>query len=339
MASAYLGPESPRPMAVISEAYRGHVQDRLPLFPTTERYSLGNDYEERFFYLLHKYLELDTTDRLCYVGNARESIADRIEEHFCLVEPVRTLVPGHVHYEETDDHKMLPIPLSHVGAEEHFKQLVRDRECARGSARKGLFDKILVHDGVRYLTAKPSAVYCDMVKCLAPGGMLLVIHRPADLTTLPFFRDAQQRLADNDASYMDIVRDLQSVGLDVQWELEVVPVRMPRRKWLAMMRDRYPPQMEIMSDTEILDGLRELTEGVLKYEGDLVEFQDRLLFIKATHSNLENGYPSVQRYSCGQYVPFPQQNDLKLNMTLPPDFEMDSTRGKRSDSGFKFLWG
>lgn len=78
------------------------------------------------------------------------------------------------------------------------------------------------------------------------------------------------RLADNDASYMDIVRDLQSVGLDVQWELEVVPVRMPRRKWLAMMRDRYPPQMEIMSDTEILDGLRELTEGVLKYEGDLV---------------------------------------------------------------------
>lgn len=78
------------------------------------------------------------------------------------------------------------------------------------------------------------------------------------------------RLADNDVPYMDIVRDLQSVRLDVQWELEVVPVCMSKRKWLAMMRDHYPPQMEIMSETEVLAGLREQTEGVLKYEGDQV---------------------------------------------------------------------
>lgn len=69
---------------------------------------------------------------------------------------------------------------------------------------------------------------------------------------------------------MDIVRGLQSVRLDVEWELECLPVYMPKRKWLAMVRDQHPSQMEVMSDTEILSGLRELTEGILKYEGDEV---------------------------------------------------------------------
>lgn len=108
------------------------------------------------------------------------------------MEPVQTLVPGHVHYQETDDHKMLPIPISHVGAEEHFRQLVREHECGRGSMKDGLFDKILLHDGCRYLT-QPATLFSDMARCLAPGGILLIVHRPAHLSTLPFFKDAQQR--------------------------------------------------------------------------------------------------------------------------------------------------
>ena len=116
----------------------------------------------------------------------------RIEKEFCLVEPVRTLVPGHVHYQETDDHKMLPIPISHVGAEEHFRQLVRERECGHGSVKDGLFDKILLHDGCRYLT-EPATLFSDMATCLAPGGIMLIVHRPAHLSTLPVFKDAQQR--------------------------------------------------------------------------------------------------------------------------------------------------
>ncbi|KAK7485622.1 hypothetical protein BaRGS_00023071, partial [Batillaria attramentaria] len=148
-------------------------------------------------------------------------------------------------------------------------------------------------------------------------------------------------LADNDVPYMDIVRDLQGVKLDVQWELEVVPVTMAKRKWLAMVRDHYPPQMEIMSHTEVLSGLRELTEGVLKYEGNQVEFTDRLLFIKATQSRLENGYPSVQRYSARQFEPFPAQRDLKLTMKLSTDSITPArTRTtKAHPQQYKFLWG
>lgn len=71
---------------------------------------------------------------------------------------------------------------------------------------------------------------------------------------------------------METVRNLQSVGLDVEWDLECLPVCIPKRKWLAMLHEKYPPQMEIISQEEILAGLRELTEGILKYEGDEVYF-------------------------------------------------------------------
>ncbi|KAL8572472.1 hypothetical protein ACOMHN_005618 [Nucella lapillus] len=343
MASAYLGPESPRPLAVISESYRGHVRNCLPRLADLERYSLGQDYENHLFYLLHKYLELGTTDSLCYVGDNRDGFAQRIEQRFCLTEPVRTLLPGHVHYAETDDNKRVPITIAHVGVEEHFRQLVQDRKSGKGSAKEGWFDKILLHEGCRQLT-QPTQLYSDMVQCLSPGGTLLLLHRPALLSTLPVFKNAYTRLAENDVPYMEIVKNLQNNQLDVQWELEIVPVCMPKRKWLAMMRDRYPPNMEVMSDREVLGGLRELTEGVLKYEGDQVEFKDRLLLIKATHSTLENGYPSVQRYSGRKYEPFPAQEDLKLTLALPSDADVtlsnaSTARQGKSDSDFKFMWG
>jgi hypothetical protein len=71
---------------------------------------------------------------------------------------------------------------------------------------------------------------------------------------------------------MDVIQDLQRMWLDVQWELEVVPIRMAKRRWLSMLSGRYPPQMEIMSPTEMLQGLRELTERQLKYEGETVSY-------------------------------------------------------------------
>lgn len=75
MASAYLGPESPRPLAVISESYRN--QYHLPQFNSSEQYSLGPEYEKSLFSLLHKYLELDTTDSLCYVGDTKDGLTGR----------------------------------------------------------------------------------------------------------------------------------------------------------------------------------------------------------------------------------------------------------------------
>jgi hypothetical protein len=55
--------------------------------------------------------------------------------------------------------------------------------------------------------------------------------------------------------------------------------------------------MQIASDYEVKAGLRDVTEGVLKYEGQVVEFTDRLLFIVASKHIGIGRPPMAQRYS------------------------------------------
>jgi hypothetical protein len=77
-----------------------------------------------------------------------------------------------------------------------------------------------------------------------------------------------------------------------------------------------------------------------------VEFQDRLLFVKATHSDLSDGYPSVQRYGKRQFEPYPAQRDLKLSMELPEGIKPAQHVGKRrtrkledeGEESFTFPW-
>ncbi|GFO37401.1 methyltransferase type 11 [Plakobranchus ocellatus] len=313
MASAYLGPEIHRPLSVISESYQTRL--RIPSLGEEERYRFGKEYETKLFSLLHEHLELGTTDKMVYVGDIKGSMSEAIEEKFCLVHPVQTVIPGHFHYAETEGGaKMLPIRIAHVGAEEFFRNLAENE-----SADKPQYDRILVDDCVRYL-AEPRVTYKNMVSSLAPNGRLLLIHRPGDLSTLPYFSDARQRLSENEIAYSDIIRDLQACRLDVSWELECLPVRMPKRKWLAMLRERYPTQTEILSQMEVVSGIRELSEGVLKYEGDMVEFVDRQLFISATPCRLPTGIPTVKRGGAElELTPKKELPPLKYVMKICPE--------------------
>ena len=71
-------------------------------------------------------------------------------------------------------------------------------------------------------------------------------------------------------------------------------MRVPTKKWYSMLQSKFPTQLEIMSDFELLAGVRELSGGVLKYEGGVVDFDDRLLFLVVTNPEQKTkGYPSV----------------------------------------------
>ena len=80
MTSSFLGPESPRPLSVISESYRHRFV--LPAVPTSDRYTFGPDYEDTMYKLVHKYLDIGTTDKLCYVGEAKGSFAEGIVNRY-----------------------------------------------------------------------------------------------------------------------------------------------------------------------------------------------------------------------------------------------------------------
>ncbi len=309
MATHQLGPETPRPFSVISEDHT-KTQLAIPHIPEFELYSFGQGYENQMCKLIHKYLELGTDDNLCYVGQEVGSLAPLLQDKFCVLEPITTVVPGHIHYQESPSHKMVPIRISHVGAEEFF----------RDEAQKPpKFTKILLKDAVPYFT-NPRETYLNIMRTVKDFGRILVVHRAAPMNTLPLFNEAKDRMESIDKAYMEIIQDLQNMYLDVQWEIECVPVVMSKMKWYAMLKQKYPPQMEVISNYEVRGGLRELSEGVLKYEGEMVEFMDRLLFISASHSAYCT-YPNIQRFGACETKPFPGLEDLQLQMEVTPDLQ------------------
>ncbi|XP_069106157.1 uncharacterized protein [Argopecten irradians] len=314
MASSFLGPETPRPLSVATEGYQNRYH--IPQLGDSEKYVFGGQYDEKLFTLIHKYLELGTTDRFCYIGDSKGSFAQRIVDKFCLLEPAMSVIPGHYSYLETDTEKVLSIRVAHVGAEEYFRQLAKSRDT-----NKPQFDKVIIIDAIRYFE-NPIDVFENIMKCLSKQGKLLIIHRPGNITTLPVFKDAQQRVEENETPYMDIINALQACKLDVQWELECLPVIVPKRKWYSMLREKFPPQMEILSSSEITSGVRELSEGVLKYTTSCepVEFLDRLLFISVSPSTMECGYPRCNRYGVGEMSNMDMKN-LRFSMQMTQEIK------------------
>lgn len=319
MASSYLGPESPRPYSVISEAYRKRLL--IPAYTGTETYDFGTEYDHTFYNLLQKYTDLDTRDRLCYVGDMKGNFAEKIVNKFCILEPVMTVIPGHCSYIETASEKVLSLRVANTGAEEYFRQLKKSKD-----PEKMKFDKILLKDAIRYFD-NPKDTYMNIMDCLSPGGQLLIVHRPSNLNTLPIFGNAKERLESNETPYMDIINHLQDCKLDIQWEMECLPLIISKRKWFRMLKEKFPPMMEIMSDSEILSGVRELSEGVLKYEGEQVELVDRLLFISVTAAKSENGVPKLHRYGQSEDL-FPDLRKLKFSMELTDEIKPYVSRKK-----------
>lgn len=309
MASSYLGPESPRPYSVISENFQNRY--RIPKYPAWENFTFGDQYDEQLFGLINKYLDLETTDRLCYIGDTKGSLAEALVKRFCVLEPMLTVIPGHYSYVETESSKILSLRVAHVGSEEFFRLQAHEKP-----ENRQIFDKIIIKDALRYFE-NPIEMYNNIMKCLSKTGKLLIVHRPSSINTLPVFRNAKQRLEDNEIPYDDIIKDLKSCDFDVQWEIECLPILMSKKRWYSLLKSKFPPQMEILSDFEVQSGIRELSEGIMKYEGDIVEFKDRLLFIVVSNpAEKRYGYPSIKRYNANDFAPFPTMKDLHYSMEM-----------------------
>ncbi|KAL4218265.1 hypothetical protein ACF0H5_023001 [Mactra antiquata] len=324
MAFSYLGPESPRPLAVISEGFQKRF--RIPNFPAWEEYTFGAQYDKHLFQNINKYMELETTDRLCYIGETKGSLADAIVSRFCLLKPMLTVVPGHYSYVETDSSKMLPIRVANVGSEEFFRLQAKEKPENRQQ-----FDKIIIKDAIRYFE-NPIEMYTNIMKCLTKSGKLLIIHRASTINTLPVFENAKQRLEETEIPFDDIIKDLKSCDFDVQWEIECLPILISKRKWYSLLTSKFPPQMEILTDFEVRSGIRELSEGIMKYEGDMVEFNDRLLFIVVSNpASRRRGFPSIKRYNADDMMPFPKQ-DMNFSMEVDEQLKQYVKGKQRSGS-------
>lgn len=108
MSARQLGPEKPKPLSVLSE---DHLRFKcvLPFVPQHELLTFGKEYETTLCALIDQYLQFDTCDRVCYVGEAAGSVAPVIQDRYCILEPIVSVEPGTIIYQESDSHVRVPI--------------------------------------------------------------------------------------------------------------------------------------------------------------------------------------------------------------------------------------
>lgn len=318
MASNYLGPETPSPFALISEQYQQQLT--IPNYPEEDQYRFGQIYEDSMFSLIHTHLELGTTDKFCYIGQEKGSFAPLIERKFCLIHPPKSIAPttfGTNSYSKQSS-TLAYKPTGGTNVDEFF----RDTASHCSTMKKYLFDRVLLKDCIHHVTSNMYTLFSQLKTCLNEEGKLLIIHRPGMLNTLPLPKHMVKQFEGNDVDIGPILNALQDAGFDVKWDIEICPIVMPKVKWLSMLQEKHPADLENFEDIMIRNAVRELTEGMFKYEGDMVQFTDRLLFISASPS-IRGRAPVLTRYGSKGYKPPPvvDEDDLKYNMAVSSDIQ------------------
>lgn len=210
--AAFLGPETPRPFAVISERYQRDLELVKGEFP--ELYSFGEVYEKALCSLIYRAGELNIDDRVAYVGPEKGSVAEAMEQRFALVHPVTSITPGTVLFEPTPTDRNLAVKKVGIGAEVYFQQLAR--ECAAGQP---MFDTVVLRDALEFIEDR-RPFYANVMATLDRTiGRFVILHRPAAMVSLPYYEEARLQTKGADVPYKDIISDLQDLGFDVQWEV------------------------------------------------------------------------------------------------------------------------
>jgi len=90
--------------------------------PQVSTFSLGQAYDESMCEYINKYLELDTNDRLCYVGIDQGTLVPVLRRCFVLTEPVTEVNPSQGCVGVVDRHGTREEMMNKVSVEEFFRQ-------------------------------------------------------------------------------------------------------------------------------------------------------------------------------------------------------------------------
>jgi len=292
-----------QPKACINQKYSTTNVD--PVQPTNSNnssiFKFGQLYEDNLLMHIHKHLELDTHHKLLYVGDPRYQLVKAIENYFCLIEPVTTI-------------DLEVISKNNQGNNEISKQVEKVDTIILESEK---FDRILIHDCSRNIENLNKS-FRRMMSALDKLGKVMFINRPGSISTLPMYSLAKKKSSSLDRPYIKLIQALQAAGSDVEWDLVHVPFRIPKTRWFKMIEHNFPIQPYQTKLNEVEDGIDELKQGMFKYLTDeIVECEDRLFIVSASHALLSCKFPSLQRID---QVPYYEKGDV--HTYLPIDEEV-----------------
>eukprot|EP00058_Branchiostoma_floridae_P021301 XP_002606791.1 hypothetical protein BRAFLDRAFT_82433 [Branchiostoma floridae] len=258
-------------------------RDKVEGSPTKIPYTLGDSHGEAILTLIDDLVGIDPEHAVAYVGNYRGSFAPLLEAKFALRKPVKRVHLG-VQAGAIPLRRSLPASAVYPNTQEDFTTVagaipVKSSGNFLSDAGKAVpYDRVVFYDALGSLE-NTGSMFDHVANMLTEDGKIIIIHRPVGLCSLPLPAAGYKLLQETSVSSNKLTEELRANGfVKVTCEVRTVPVRIDKQRYLAMMREGYPPPMDRVKGRDLARAVRELDTRIKE---ELLEFRDRMVVISA----------------------------------------------------------
>ncbi|CAH1264527.1 Hypp3017 [Branchiostoma lanceolatum] len=251
--------------------------------PTKVPYSLGDSHGDAILTLIDDQVGINPEHAVAYVGNYRGSFAPLLESKFALRKPVKRVHLG-VQSAAIPLRRSLPASAVYPNTQTDFTVVagaspVKSSGNFLSDAGKAVpYDRVVFYDALGSVE-NTGSMFDHVANMLAKDGRVVIIHRPVGLCSLPLPTAGYKLPQETTVSSNRLTEELRANGfVKVTCEVRTVPVRIEKHRYLAMMREGFPPPMDRVKGRDLARGVRELDTRIRE---DLLEFRDRLVVISA----------------------------------------------------------
>ncbi|XP_078679008.1 uncharacterized protein LOC144914731 [Branchiostoma floridae x Branchiostoma belcheri] len=265
------------------ERHERRRRDDVEGSPTKVPYSLGDSHGEAILNLIDDLVGIEPEHAVAYVGNYRGSFAPLLESKFALRKRVKRVHLG-AQTGAIPLKRSLPASAVYPNTQNDFTIVagaipVKSSGNFLSDAGKAVpYDRVVFYDALGCVE-NTGSMFDHVGNMLAEDGKIVIIHRPVGLCSLPLPAAGYKLLQETSVSSNKLTTELRANGfVKVTCEVRTVPVRIEKHRYLAMMREGFPPPMDRVKGGELTRGVRELDTRIKE---DLLEFRDRVVVISA----------------------------------------------------------
>lgn len=152
-----------------------------------------------------------------------------------------------------------------------------DLASGRVGLPHGGYDAILLKEVLQHV-GDPAAVIAGLARLLRPGGRMLVVMLPTQIS-YPLFAAARELFTARQPDPAVIAGNVRTAGLYSALTYQSFPLTFPAERYLQMVRNRYMSLLSHFDDGQLEAGVAEIRQT---YPGETIAFTDTFAFVLGT---------------------------------------------------------
>jgi ubiquinone/menaquinone biosynthesis C-methylase UbiE len=140
-------------------------------------------------------------------------------------------------------------------------------------------DAVLLKESLHHMQDR-AAVIAGLARLLRPGGRMLVVMLPNEIT-YPLFAGALELFAQQQPDPVGVAGEMRAAGLDTELTYESFSLAFPTERYLGMVRNRYMSLLSAFDDEQLEAGVAEIRAA---HPHEELSFTDTFAFVLGTAS-------------------------------------------------------